>query len=256
MKSLKAYLKSSKTKMSTNSCMLQVGSIEALVVRKPIKNLHLAVLPPLGKVRVSAPLYMKDDAIRTLLATRLGWIKRHQAKFEGQMRQPPRQYVSGESHYFLGGRYRFELVYGDKPGRIELKGKNKILLHVRPQSSFAKRQEVMMEWYRTELRNIADELLRKWQEKIGVRANAWGIKRMKTRWGTCNQKAGRIWLNLELAKKPISCIEYVVAHELLHLIEKKHNERFAALMSQHLPKWRSEKQELNRFILSHEEWKY
>jgi predicted metal-dependent hydrolase len=127
---------------------------------------------------------------------------------------------------------------------------------VRPHSSVAKREEVMMEWYRAELREVAEGLLTKWQQKIGVQATAWGIKRMKTRWGTCNQKAGRIWLNLELAKKPISCVEYVTVHELLHLIEKKHSERFVSLMTKYLPKWRHEKEELNRFILSHEEWSY
>jgi predicted metal-dependent hydrolase len=242
--------------MSTNSYTLQVASIDALVVRKPIKNLHLAVLPPLGKVRVSAPLYMKDDAIRTLLATKLGWINRHKARFQNQARQAPRQYVSGESHYFLGRRYRLEVVYEDNPVDVELHGKNKIILRVRPNTSRAKREEAMMEWYRKELRSIASESLGKWQKAIGVELTAWGIKRMKTRWGTCNERVGRIWLNLELAKKPISCIEYVVVHELLHLIEKKHNERFAALMGQHLPKWRSEKAELNRFILAHEEWRY
>jgi predicted metal-dependent hydrolase len=236
--------------------MLQVASIDALVVRKPIKNLHLAVLPPLGNVRVSAPLHMNDDAIRTLLATRLGWIKKHKARFESQLRQTPRQYVSGESHYFLGRRYRFEVLYEDKTPQVELKGTNKIVLHARPRSALAKREQTIIEWYRRELRILAAELVSKWQKKIGVRPTAWGIKRMKTRWGTCNQKAGRIWLNLELAKKPVSCIEYVVVHELLHLIEKKHNERFVALMTQYLPKWRHEKQELNRFILSHEEWKY
>jgi len=199
---------------------------------------------------------MKDDAIRTLLATKLGWINKHKARFNSQLRQTPRQYVSGESHYFLGRRYRFEVVHEDRPARVELKGKNKIVLFVRPESSVVRREQAMLEWYRKELRVLAAELLAKWQTKIGVQPSTWGIKRMKTRWGTCNQKAGRIWLNLELAKKPISSIEYVVVHELLHLIEKKHNERFVALMNQHLPKWRSEKQELNRFILSHEEWKY
>jgi predicted metal-dependent hydrolase len=199
---------------------------------------------------------MNDDAIRTLLATRLGWIKKHKARFVSQLRQTPRQYVSGESHYFLGRRYRFEVLYEDKTPQVEIKGANKIILHARPKSVLAKREQTMLEWYRKELRAIAAELLPKWQKTIGVRPSAWGIKRMKTRWGTCNQKAGRIWLNLELAKKPVSCIEYVVVHELLHLIEKKHNERFVALMTQYLPKWRHEKQELNRFILSHEEWRY
>lgn len=242
--------------MNTNSSMIQVGNIEALVIRKPIKNLHLSVLPPLGKVRVSAPLAMKDDAIRILLATRLPWIKKQQVKFEAQERQTKREYISGESYYLFGRRYRLEVLYENRPAHVKLNGKNKIMLYVRPHSSIGKREEVLMEWYRKELRTIADEIISKWQEKIGVQVKSWGIKRMKTRWGTCNQKGRRIWLNLELAKKPITCVEYVVVHELLHLIEKKHNERFVNLMTKYLPKWRSEKEELNRFILSHEEWNY
>src|SRR5262245_38912247 len=131
-----------------------------------------------------------------------------------------------------------------------------MILQVRPNSTIVRRQEVLSDWYRDELRSIAEELLPTWQERIGVAVDAWGIKRMKTRWGTCNQSARRIWLNLELMKKPMACIEYVVVHELLHLIEKRHNERFADLMTKHLPKWRSSKEELNRFMLAHEEWGY
>jgi predicted metal-dependent hydrolase len=242
--------------MSTNSSHLQVAGMEVLVVRKPIKNLHLSVLPPLGRVRVSAPLAMKDDAIRTLLATKLPWIKKQKAKFQSQERQTPREYVSGESHYFFGKRHRLEVVLENKPAQVHLHGKDKIVLSVRPGSDLAKRQGVMLDWYRGELRTLLNGLLPKWQEKIGVRLGSWGIKRMKTRWGTCSQKAGRIWLNLELAKKPFACIEYVTVHELLHLIEKKHNENFVDLMTKYLPKWRSVKEELNRLILSHEEWKY
>jgi predicted metal-dependent hydrolase len=242
--------------MSTDICHLQVAGMEVLVVRKAIKNLHLAVLPPLGRVRVSAPLAMKDDVIRTLLAIKLPWIKKQQVKFASQERQTPREYVSGESHYFLGKRYRLDVIYENTPAQVDLIGKNRIILRVRPGSGLAKREQVMLDWYRQELRAILNDLLPKWQERIGVRAEAWGIKKMKTRWGTCNHKAGGIWLNLELAKKPISCIEYVAVHELIHLIEKKHNETFVNLMTKYLPKWRSEKQELNRFILSHEEWNY
>jgi len=242
--------------MNTNSYMVKVGPIEALVVRKSIKNVHLSVLPPSGKVRVTAPVAMQDDAIRVLLATRLGWINKQQAKFRSQDRQTAREYVSGESHFLFGKRYRLEVRYEERPARVEVKGNNKIVLYVRPGSPIAKREEVMTEWYRTLLRAVATELIEKWQKKIGVQVCVWGIKRMKTRWGTCNQKTGRILLNLELAKKPLSCIEYVIVHELLHLIEKKHNDRFAQLMTKYLPKWRSEKQELNRFILSHEEWRY
>ena len=240
--------------MSTNSSLLQIGSIGVLVIRKPIKNLHLSVLPPEGSVRVSSPLGMNDDAIRTLIATKIPWIRKQKAKFEGQERQTKREYVSGESHYFLGRRYRLEVVYENVPPRAGLKGKDKIILRVRPNSTLGRREQVLLDWYRSELRRISEELLDAWQKRIGVAAESWGIKRMKTRWGTCNQRAGRIWLNSELAKKPVACIEYVVVHELVHLIERKHNERFVGLMTRHLPKWRSLKEELNRFVLSHETW--
>ena len=240
--------------MSTSSSLLQIGSIEVLVVRKPIKNLHLSVLPPDGSVRVSSPLSMNNDAIRTLIGTRIPWIRKQKAKFEGQERQPKREYVSGESHYFLGKRYRLEVVYENNSPCVSLKGKNKMILRVRPSSTRGRREQSVLDWYRGELRNISKELLEAWQKRIGVRVGSWGIKRMKTRWGTCSQKASRIWLNSELAKKPVACIEYVVVHELVHLIEKKHNERFQGLMTSHLPKWRSSKEELNRFTLSHETW--
>jgi predicted metal-dependent hydrolase len=240
--------------MTTN--ILQLGSIKALIVRKLVKNLHLSVLPPSGKVRVTAPEGMKDDAIRTLLATRLPWIKKQQEKFKGQNRQSKRKYISGESHYFFGQRYRLEVVYKDAAPVVALKGKSKIILQARPNSSVEKRGDLMMEWYRKELFPVADELMAKWQKRIGVQVNYWGIKRMKTRWGTCNNKDKRILLNLELAKKPIACLEYVIVHELLHMIEKKHNDNFLSLLAKYIPKWGSVKEELNRLMLSHEEWSY
>lgn len=244
-----------KIKMSTNS-YLQLGSIEALVVRKPIKNLHLSVLPPNGWVRVTAPVNMKDDAIRTLLALRLPWIKKQQSKFSGQERQTKRDYSSGESHYFFGKRYRLEVVYKDEAPTVFLKGKTKIILQVRPKSTTIKRREVMMNWYRKELHAVVNDLIVKWQKKIGLEVKYWGIKQMKTRWGTCNNKRARVLLNLELAKKPIACVEYVVVHELLHLIEKKHSDKFVSLIAKYIPKWKGIKEELNSFILSYEEWKY
>lgn len=242
--------------MNINSCLLQIGAMEVLVIRKPIKNLHLSILPPSGKIRVSSPLQMKDDAIRTLIATRIPWIRKQQKKFVGQQRQTPRQYISGESHYFLGNHYRLEVVYVNKPPQVNLKGNTKIILQVRPKSTIKKREEVMADWYRKELQKIVSVLLDKWQNKIGVNANSWVIKRMKTRWGTCNQRAKRIWLNLELAKKPLMCIEYVTIHELVHLIERKHNAKFIELMTSHLPKWRSAKEQLNALILAPEKWNY
>jgi len=240
--------------MTTN--ILQLGSIEALIIRKLVKNLHLSVLPPLGKVRVTAPEGMKDDAIRTLLATRLPWIKKQQEKFQGQVRQTKREYVSGESHYFFGQRYRLEAVYKEAAPVVYLKGKSKIVLQVRPNSSAQKRCEVLMDWYRKELQPVAEKLMDKWQKELKLQAKSWKIQRMKTRWGTCNNKTGRILLNLELAKKPIACLEYVIVHELLHMIEKKHNENFVSMLAKYIPKWKSTKEELNRLILSHEEWNY
>lgn len=242
--------------MNTNSYLLNVGPVEALVVRKPIKNVHLSVLPPQGKVRVTAPISMKDDAIRILLATRLRWIDKQKAKFRNQQRQTAREYVSGESHYLFGRRYRLEVRYDNQPPRVEVKSNGTLVLYVRPEASRVKREEVITEWYRNELRKALTNMMAKWQDRIGVRVAVWGIKRMRTRWGTCNHDAGRILLNLELAKKPVSCIEYVVVHELIHLLEKRHTDRFAKLMTCYIPKWRSEKQELNRFILSHQQWSY
>lgn len=240
--------------MSINS-YLQLGPIEALIVRKPVKNLHLSVLPPNGWVRVTAPQNMNDDAIRTLLALRLPWIKKQQAKFSGQQRQTKRDYISGESHYFLGKRYRLDVVYKDESPKVTIKGKNKIVLQVKPKSTTKKRQEILTDWYREELHSVVDELIIKWQKKIGVKVSSWGIKQMKTRWGTCNHDTAKILLNLELAKKPPACIEYVVVHELVHLIEKKHSEKFVALVAKYIPKWKSLKDELNSFILSYDEWK-
>lgn len=240
--------------MNTNSCSVEVGGIEALVVRKQIKNLHLSVLPPNGHVRVSAPTRMSDDAIRTLLATKISWINKQRAKFKTQERQTPRRFLSGESHYYLGKRYRLEVIQENKPACIEIRGQKTMILCVRPRSEQERREKVLHDWYRNELRELLTPMIEKWQKQLGVTPTSWGIKRMKTRWGTCNHKARRIWLNLELVKKPIPCIEYVVVHELVHLIEKKHSEYFTQLMSKYLPRWRNTKDELNRFVLSHEVW--
>jgi len=241
--------------MNTNRSLMKIRDVEVLVLRKNIKNLHLNVLPPNGMVRVSVPLGMSEDAIHTFLATRLLWIKKQQAKFKGQERQTSRKYVGGESHYFLGKRYRLEVVYIDEKSKVEIKNKKKIVLSVRPGSDTKKREQVLQNWYRNELRRVLGPLIKKWQEKIGVRVDFWGIKRMKTKWGSCNEKTKRILLNLELIKKPESCIEYVVVHELIHILERTHSDKFVRLMDEYLPKWRDEKNELSRLILAHEEWK-
>ncbi len=239
--------------MNSNSC-LSVDGIEVLVIRKSIKNLHLSVMPPNGWVRVTAPDKIKDEVIKTLLAVKLRWIKKQQAKFQYQERQTKREYIAGESHYFFGKRYRLEVIFKDAKPSVFLKGNNKIILQVRPESSESNRREIMHNWYREELSLFAGELIAEWEEKIGVKAEFFGIKRMRTQWGSCNHEKSRIWLNLELAKKPVNCIEYVIVHELIHIITKKHDEIFFSLMEKYLPNWKSIKEELNRFMLADEKW--
>lgn len=236
--------------------LILIGDIEVDIVKKKVINLHFSVLPPKGKVRITAPKQMDDKAIRMSIITRLPWIKKQQSKYLNQSRQIKREYISGESHYFMGKRYKLELKYINEIPTVFIKGKNKITLQVRPKSTLVKRNEVMMDWYRKQLKTTLAELITKWEEKIGVQIKLWEIKQMKTRWGTCNEKKSKIILNLELSKKPIRCIEYIVVHELIHLKVKKHNQKFIELMNKYIPKWKSIKEELNQFILSHEEWNY
>lgn len=240
--------------MSIESRQVTIGGVEVSIVRKDIKNLHLGVYPPNGRVRVAAPLALSDDAVRLAVIDRLGWIKRQQAQFKQQPRQSEREMVSGESHYYLGQRYRLRVVPHDGAGRVELPNRNIMELHVRPETGAAERRRVLDRWYRKRLRELIPPLLTKWQELLGVQVADWGIKKMKTKWGACNIDARRIWLNLELAKKPFQCIEYLVVHELTHLLERHHGDRFSALLDRHLPNWRIHRQELNSAPLAHETW--
>ena len=233
---------------------ITVGSVTVQVVRKAIKNLHLGVYPPHGRVRVAAPLALKDDAVRLAVISRLGWIKQQQARFEAQPRQSPREMVSGESHYFLGRRYRLQVVTGDGPPKVLSHAGSTIELRAPAGASVADRERVLARWYRRELQERVEPLVEKWQRLLGVDVAAWGIKKMKTRWGTCNQQARRVWLNLELAKQPARCIEYLVVHELVHLCERTHGERFTTIMDEHLPRWRALRRELAEGPLAHEEW--
>lgn len=242
--------------MTTDNHNITVSGLSVEVVRKNIKNLHLGVYPPLGRVRVAAPLAVSDDAVRLAVVGKLGWIKRQRAKFQAQPRQSQRRMVSGESHYFMGQRYRLRVVEGSTPMRVALRGKAGLDLFVRPETSTERREELLQAFYRSELKNLIPTLLDKWQPILGVEANAWGIKKMKTKWGTCNIAARRVWLNLELAKKPIQCLEYILVHELLHLIERHHNDRFRGLMDQYLPQWQTHRDELNRSLLAEERWDY
>ncbi len=226
------------------------------VVRKDIKNLHVGVYPPSGRVRVAAPLRLDDDAVRLAVISRLGWIRRQQAMFAQQDRQSQREFVSGESHYFKGRRYRLDVFEcGGRPP-VRLTNNTTMTLHVRPGSDRAAREAVLNQWYRRQLRARLPALIAKWEPKIGVRVGEVRIKKMKTCWGSCNQEARRIWLNLELAKKQPSCLEYILLHEMGHLIERHHNEQFLDLMDGHMPQWRMHRDALNRAPLAHAEWEY
>jgi predicted metal-dependent hydrolase len=240
--------------MSIEATQITVSGLRVDVVRKPIKNLHLGVYPPHGRVRVAAPLAVSDDAVRLAVVTRMGWIKRQRARFDAQPRQSERAFVSGESHYFLGQRYRLNLIEGASAGHVHVRNSRSLDLHVRNGSAVAVRERVFLGWYREELRGRIGPLVDKWSAAMEIAAPAWGIKRMKTKWGTCNIEARRIWLNLELIKKPPQCLEYVIVHELTHFFERRHSEYFVELLDSWLPNWRIVRDELNSQPLAHEEW--
>lgn len=241
--------------MNTEQHKITVSGLQVEIVRKNIKNLHLGVYPPSGRVRVAAPLMVSDEAVRLAVIGKLGWIKQQRARFELQPRQSAREMVSGESHYFLGKRYRLRVYSTTGVSKGIVKSDSTIELYVPLNANVTARQKVMLNWYRRHLKDALPPLLEKWQRRLGVAVSGYGIKRMKTKWGACNPDARRIWINLELAKKSSDCLEYVVVHELVHLLARHHDERFAMLMDEYLPRWRSLRQELNGLPLAHEIWR-
>ena len=226
------------------------------VVRKDIKNLHLSVYPPDGRVRVAVPLHLDDDIVKIAIISRQKWIHRQQAKFEQQDRQSRREFATGESHYFAGRRYRLDVTESDGRPSVHVRNNRTLDLRVRPGADRDAREAVLLRWYRSRMREQIPKLITKWEPKIGVTVAEWRIRRMKTRWGTCNSEARRIWLNLELVKKQASCLEYVMVHEMVHLIERGHTERFWELMNNIMPQWRLHRDELNRAPLAYENWLY
>lgn len=224
-----------------------INNIKIDVVRKDIKNIHLAVYPPTGRVRIAAPLNVNDDTIRLFAISKLAWIKRRQKEFEEQERILPREYKQLESHYFQGRRYLLNIVETEGPQKVVLKNKKFIELHIKPNTSAAKRHKIMTEWYRTELKKQIPTIIKKWERILNVKVNDWQVRKMKTRWGSCNIEKKRIWLNLELAKKPTHCLEYVIVHEMVHLLERYHNNKFLYYMDTYLSNWRQSKAKLNEF---------
>jgi predicted metal-dependent hydrolase len=231
---------------------MTVADLDIEVIQKDIKNIHLAVYPPLGRVRIAAPTDVNSETLRLFIVSKLPWIRKQQRKFTAQNRQTPRLFVNRESHYFLGRKYLLRVHETDHPYRypkVVLKTKTYIDLFVRESSTVEQKANLMKEWHRAELKNILEELIPKWEAILGVTAVKFAIKSMKTKWGSCNTDNKTLLFNLELVKKPYACIEYVVAHELVHLIERHHNDNFKAILDNYLPNWKGIKQELNTLIV-------
>lgn len=228
---------------------ITISDISVEVEWKAIKNVHLTVYPPDARIHVSAPFTMTEDAVRLFLITKLPWIRLRISQILEQHRQTPREYVSGENHYYKGQRYRLKVFYDNIPLKVYVQGNEYIVLHVRENSTWERRTEILKEWYRAELKNLLPALIAKWEEVLDVRVNKWEVKQMKTLWGSCNHRTRNIIFNLELIKKPQHCIEYIVVHELLHIRVRLHNEEFTTLLNRHFPNWKQLKEELNEFII-------
>jgi hypothetical protein len=234
---------------------IKLGDVTIDVVFKDIKNVHLSVYPPNGRVRISAPLRMDIDTIRVFAISRLGWIKQQQKKFQEQERETPREYLNLESHYVWGKRYLLKVIESEETPTVELKHK-KMVLSVRPGTDDKKKQAIIDAWYREQLKNALPPLIAKWEPLLGVKVERFFVRRMKTKWGSCNYKARNIRLNTELVKKPQECLEYVIIHEMAHLLEPTHNSRFIMLMDRFMPKWQFYRDKLNQLPVSHENWNY
>jgi len=232
---------------------IQLGDISIRVTRKAIKHVHLSVHPPEGRVTLVAPKETRLEVARAYAISKLGWIRAQQAKLNSQARQTPRQFIERESHYLWGRRYLLTVEERDMRPGVKLDHK-RITLTVRPGSDQGRRAEVMHEWHKDLLHKAVPPLIEKWERKLNVEVANYFLQRMKTKWGSCNPKAGNIRLNTELVKKPKDLLEYVVVHEMVHLIEPTHSERFIAILDEHYPTWRDARAEINDLPLAAEAW--
>jgi len=237
--------------MSIKEAQIQVLDLTIDVVKKDIKNMHLAVYPPTGRIRLASPKDVKDEAIRLFAISKIRWIKKHQKNFYEQLREAPREYITGESHYFDGKRYLLNVI--ERYGKHELKIKNKsyLELYVSPKATIEAKEKVFNEWYRMHLKELVPDIIRTWEEKTGLNCEHWDIKKMRTRWGSCNIEKRKILLNLELAKKPRHCLEYVIVHELMHFFERNHNDHFKGLLDKFMPNWKTYKRELDNLPVAY-----
>jgi len=242
--------------MNTNHNKISLYGLDVETVKKDIKNIHVGVYPPNGRVRVATPLKTTDETIKQIILTKMAWIKKQQKRFKEQERQTKREYVSGESHYFMGNRYRLNVIQTEAKPHLEIKRKTRIDMYVKPQATVEQKEKIFEDFYRRELKKQIPKLLNKWEKRTGLSVKEVRIRKMKTKWGSCNPNHQRIWLNLELAKKPQRCIEYIIVHEMAHLIEKNHTKKFKALLNSFMPKWTQYKKELNTGKLGHFTWNY
>lgn len=234
---------------------IKLGNMVVDVVLKDIKNVHLSVYPPTGRVRISAPKRMSMNTLRVFAISKLDWIKKQQAKLQAQERETPRDFLDRESHYVWGKRYLLNMIEGNQAPSVTLTG-NKMMLKIRPHTNGDKRQEIIENWYREQLKAEAKTLIAKWGPRINVTVDRFYVRRMKTKWGSCNPKKRSIRLNTDLARKPRECLEYLIVHEMAHILEPTHNARFVALMDQFMPNWQHRRDQLNQLPVRHEKWLY
>ena len=235
------------------NAQLDLGGIEVDVIFKDIKNVHLSVYPPTGRVRIAAPEHMSLDTVRVFAVSKLAWIKKQQKKLREQERETPRDYLDRESHYVWGKRYLLKIVEVNDAPSVELMA-GKMILRVRPGSSAEARGTIVSKWYRKQMKAAIPDLLAKWEPIIGVNVERVFVQKMKTKWGSCNPDGHSLRLNTDLAKKPPYYLEYILVHELTHLLEKTHNDRFTTLMDRFMPQWREYREMLNTSPLTHENW--
>jgi predicted metal-dependent hydrolase len=234
---------------------IDLGDLRIEVVRKDIRNLHLSVLPPVGQIRIAAPKALNLDAIRLFALSKLAWIRSQQRQMQTQERETPRQYLERESHHLWGRRYLLRRLEQDAAPKVEIRA-GRLLLQVRPGTNAARCQELVEAWYRSQIHAVVPDLLEKWEPILKVKAGRVIVQRMRTRWGGCNPKSGIIRLNTDLARKPMECLEYILVHELVHLLEPRHNARFTGLMDLYLPSWQILRKRLNSLPVRHQAWQY
>lgn len=228
---------------------MKIDELVIDITQKNIKNLYIKVYPPDGRVCIVCPKRLDDETIRQFAYSKIDWIRKKRAKFQAQPHQLPQKYISGETHYFKGDRFLLEVIYHQAASKVVI-DQNRLYLYVRHGSIREQREQILIDWYRQQLKAELPILIAKWEQAIDVKVSDWGVKKMRTRWGTCNTSARRIWINLDLITKPQRCLEYVVVHELVHLLERKHNKRFEAYMSKFMPDWKIYREELNRLGLN------